>query len=157
VSPAIGAGVVISEFRNWTGAATFSSRAAGIEQELPMNPRYRSNYSLLAVTIAALLLAPAAGAQSPGEPGRPTVQPVKLTMEQRHVVKEIIKDMKIEEVSGSPPTKAGDIVPAGVVLRPVPVEVSSKVPQLKLHSFYVKDSRVVLVDPNDNKITDVVD
>ena len=40
------------------------------------------------------------------------------------------------------PTEVGDTVPSGIPLQPMPVEVSAKVPQLKAHSFLVKDDKV---------------
>jgi hypothetical protein len=39
----------------------------------------------------------------------------------------------------------------------MPVEVSAKVPQVKSHSFIVKDDKVVIVDPKDNKIAALVE
>ena len=50
-----------------------------------------------------------------------------------------------------------EAVPPGLVLNPVPVEVSTKVPQLQTLSFFVKDRRVVLVDPRRNVIDGVVE
>jgi hypothetical protein len=83
----------------------------------------------------------------------PPQEKVELTMEQRHIIKEIIlKDMKIAPQTAEVPTQVGQAVPSGVPLQPVPVEVSAKIPQLKAHSFIVKDDTVLIVDPKDNKI-----
>ena len=94
----------------------------------------------------------------------PVVKPadtVNLTMEQRHVIKEIIiKDMKITEPqdqAAKVPTQVGDTVPSGIPLQPMPVEVSAKVPQLKAHSFLVKNDQVVIIDPKDNKVAALVE
>ena len=95
------------------------------------------------------------------QPSGPTLPPrsVNLTVEQRHTIKEIIKDMKVEDAGAkNVPMSIGDVVSASAVqLRPMPVEVASKIPQVRTHSFFVKDGRVVVVDPKDNKIADVVE
>ena len=90
-----------------------------------------------------------------------TAETVNLTMEQRHVIKEIIvKDMKITppaDQAAKVPVKVGDVVPAGIPLQPMPVEVSAKVPQLKAHSFLVRDDKVVIVDPKDNRVAALIE
>ena len=82
-------------------------------------------------------------------------------MEQRHIIKElIVKDMNITEPADQAarvPTKVGDTIPAGIPLKPMPVEVASKIPQLKSHSFLVKDGQVVIVDPKDNKVAALIE
>lgn len=113
-------------------------------------------------TAAVLTLAPPVGAQvSPTAPTAPAISPsesVNLTMEQKHVIKEIIlKDLKVQAQTASVPTTVGEKIPSGIPLQPMPVEVSAKVPQLKSHSFIVKDDKVVIVDPKDNKIAALVE
>jgi hypothetical protein len=39
----------------------------------------------------------------------------------------------------------------------MPAEVGAKVSQIKTHLFFVQGGRVVIVDPKDNKIVDVID
>jgi hypothetical protein len=39
----------------------------------------------------------------------------------------------------------------------MPVEVAVKVPQIKSHSFVVKDDKVVIVDPKDNKVAALIE
>ena len=86
---------------------------------------------------------------------------VNLTMEQRHIIKEIIlKDLKVTEPADQAakvPTNVGDTVPAGIPLQPMPVEVSAKIPQIKSHSFLVKDDKVVIIDPKDNKVAALIE
>ena len=128
-----------------------------------MTERNRATATLLVgVTAAILTLALPVEAQMPST--APAVQPVgtiNLTMEQRHVIKEIIlKDLKItesEDRAAKVPTKVGDTVPSGIPLQPMPVEVGSKIPQIKTHSFIVKDDKVIIVDPKDNKIAALVE
>lgn len=115
------------------------------------------------ITAAILTLVLPVEAQVPA-PSSPVVKPadsVNLTMEQRHIIKEIIiKDMKTAEPSDQAakiPVKIGDTVPSGIPLQPIPVEVSAKVPQLKSHSFLVKQDKVVIIDPKDNKVAALVE
>jgi len=119
---------------------------------------------LVGVTAAVLLLVLPVEAQVPlSAPSSPAVSPqetVKLTMEQKHIIKEIIiKDMKTEpqDQAAKVPTKIGETVPAGIALQPIPVEVSAKIPQIKTHSFIVKDDKVVIVDTKDNKVAALVE
>jgi hypothetical protein len=51
----------------------------------------------------------------------------------------------------------GATVPQGIPLQPIPVEVSAKIPQLKTHSFLVKNDTVIIVDPKDNKVAALVE
>jgi flavorubredoxin len=39
----------------------------------------------------------------------------------------------------------------------MPVEVSAKIPQIKSHSFLVKDDKIVIIDPKDNKVAALVE
>jgi hypothetical protein len=91
-------------------------------------------------------------------PVTPPSRTVNITEEQRHVIREIIlKDLKFKEEAQNAPMTIGEVVPPGIVLHPIPVEVSAKVPQVRTHSFFVKDSHVVVVDPKNSKIADIVD
>jgi hypothetical protein len=119
---------------------------------------------LAGMTAAILTLVLPVEAQVPST--APVVKPadsVNLTMEQRHVIKEIIiKDMKIAEpqdqaANAKVPTQVGDTVPSGIPLQPMPVEVSAKVPQLKAHSFLVKNDKVIIIDPKDNKVAALIE
>jgi membrane-bound ClpP family serine protease len=134
--------------------------------EINMSERSRMTTScLVGVTAAVLLLVLPVEAQVPmSSPSSPVVTPqetVKLTMEQKHVIKEIIiKDMKTEQPqdqAAKVPTKIGETVPAGIPLQPIPVEVSAKIPQIKSHSFIVKGDKVVIVDTKDNKVAALVE
>jgi hypothetical protein len=118
------------------------------------------------VTAAVLMLVLPVEAQVPATAPStaPVVKPqdtVNLTMEQRHIIKEVIlKDLKVTEPADQAakvPTQVGDKVPAGIPLQPMPVEVSSKIPQIKSHSFLVKDDKVVIIDPKDNKVAALIE
>ena len=92
-----------------------------------------------------------------GQPVTPPQAKINLTVEQRHTIKELVKDLHLPKVSGDFPTEIGDTVPKTVVLQPMPSEIASKVPQVKSHVFFLMDDRVVLVSPKDNKVAEVID
>jgi hypothetical protein len=110
--------------------------------------------------LAALILAGGAIAQTP-PPGDNTVVPsrsIRITAEQGHVIKETVLKDKPAESSGSGQSEAaiGDKVPASVPLQNFPETVFEKVPQVKMHKFYVANGQVVIVSPSDNTIADIL-
>jgi len=118
----------------------------------------------VSVTATVLTLGLPVEAQVPAPSTAPVVKPadtVSLTMEQRHIIKEIIlKEMKITQPADQAakvPTQVGEAVPSGIPLQPMPVEVSAKVPQLKAHSFLIKDQKVIVIDPKDNKVAALIE
>ena len=118
----------------------------------------RQTLSTLAIAAAVMffmLLGPGIHAQAPpaGEQRTPTVN---LTVEQRHMIKELLKEFKVEPISTAAPTTIGETVPERVTVQPIPVEVAQRVPQVRSHSYYIKDEHIVLVDPKDRKIADVI-
>jgi hypothetical protein len=50
----------------------------------------------------------------------------------------------------------GDTVPQDVSLQAMPTLVGQKVPQVKTHRFFVTGQQIVIVDPKDNKVADVI-
>ena len=82
---------------------------------------------------------------------------LNLTMEQRHIIKEIIKDLKFANEPKNIPIRVGQVIPKTVLLRAMPLDISQKVSQVKNHLFFLKNSQVILVDPKDNKVVDVID
>ena len=119
----------------------------------------------LAAAAAMLTLSMPVVAQIPSTsgtaPASHAAETVNLTMEQRHIIKElIVKDMKIApppDQAGKVPTAVGEVVPYGIPLQPMPVEVAAKVPQVKSHSFLVKDDKVLIIDPKDNRISALIE
>ena len=127
-------------------------------------------HSVVAGTAALALLAGGAAAQrqTPGtapEPPAGLTQPpagvtqpkVNLTLEQRYTIKEIIKDAKVDPAPANTPMSVGATVPANVQLTPVPTALAEKVPQIKSHLFFVKDGKVVLVDPKDRAVVEAIE
>jgi hypothetical protein len=108
----------------------------------------------VAVTVSLLVAGTPVRAQAPAAPAQTKIN---LTLEQRHVIKEIIKDLNISPAQQNVETTVGATVPATINLNSMPPVVAQKVPQVKSHLFFLKDDKVVIVDPKDNKIVDAID
>lgn len=112
-------------------------------------------FPVLAAT-AILLLGGPAGAQMPS-PSTDSTPTVKLTAEQHHVIKEIVlKDMNVEKAIGNTPDAVGATVPDSVQLHAFPPEIANRIPQVRSHSFFVKNDHVYIVSPKDKTIADVI-
>jgi hypothetical protein len=114
--------------------------------------------TMVAFAAALTSYAPMTGAQAPDRTAPLASTPtVNLTVEQRHVIKELVKDMKVEKASGDMQLTVGAVAPSSVQQHPFPPEVFQKVPQVRNHQFFIKDDRVVIVSPRDNTIADVIE
>jgi hypothetical protein len=91
--------------------------------------------------------------QQPGDVLAPTPK-LNLTLEQRHTIRELVKDMKADAAEVK--AEVGDPIPQGMTPHPMPSEVSQKVPQVKSHRFILTEQQIVIVDPKDNKVADVI-
>ncbi len=80
-----------------------------------------------------------------------------LTMEQRYIIKEFIKDRRVASEPSNVKIGIDQVIPKTVQLQAMPADVSAKVSQVRNYSFFVKDAHVVLVDPKDNKVVDMID
>jgi Protein of unknown function (DUF1236) len=113
---------------------------------------------MTAAAASLLFIAPIARAQTPTDQNAPIpTSKINLTLEQRHEIREIIRDLKIDNSAGEIHFAVGDTVPKSVLLRPMPPEVSAKVSSVKSHLFFVMDGKVVIVDPKDSKIVDIIE
>ncbi len=114
-----------------------------------------------AAILAMAALPAAANAQTPVPAPSPQQEAptsrLNLTMEQRHTIREQIKDLKIEPTKTSVHFSRGDAVPPNVALRPIPVELGQKVPQIRTHSFVLAEDQIAIVDPKDNKVAEVIE
>jgi len=121
--------------------------------------------SIFAIPLTALLLTGAVvcvpapiHAQIPQQKELPPpARTINLTLEQRHVIKEFVKDVDVGKAPADVPVSVGAEVPEKVVLHDVPAELGRKVPQIKTHKFVVVQNKVVLVDPKDRKIAEVIE
>jgi hypothetical protein len=113
---------------------------------------------LSAVAAALLWAAPGHGQVAPPNRDVPgAARTVNLTLEQRHVIRELVKELKVEPAKDEPKVAAGDNVPDKVELRPVPPLIGQKVPQIKSHRFFVTQRQIVIVDPQDPKVVEVIE
>ena len=113
---------------------------------------------VIAAVTALMMTTPIARGQVPSEQQlAPPSTTVNLTLEQRHVIKEIVKDLHLPKASGDVPVSVGAMVPQTVPLQTIPSEIGAKVPQLKSHRFFVTSNRIVLVNPNDSRIAEVIE
>ncbi len=119
-----------------------------------------------AAVLATAALTAAANAQTPVPAPNPQqddrrlqapTSRLNLTMEQRHTIREQIKDLKVEPTKTAVHFSQGDAVPPNVALRPIPVELGQKVPQIRTHSFVLADDQIAIVDPKDNKVAEVIE
>ena|SRR5262245_23238320 len=96
-------------------------------------------------------------AQAPGEPPVSSSRTVKLNEEDRHTLREIIlRDMKVDKAPDNIKVSIGEAVPPGVHQQPIPADVTRKVPQIKNNTFFVKGDEIVIVEPKDNTVADIV-
>jgi hypothetical protein len=105
-------------------------------------------------TGAAVRAQAPAPAQAPAVPQQPKVN---LSLEQRHVIKELIKDLNVSPAVENIETAVGATVPTTIKLNPMPQAVADKVPQIKSHLFFIEGGKVVIVDPKENKIVDAIE
>lgn len=117
--------------------------------------------SVIAFALILPVIATAANAQAPAPPApqpglAPTTPKLNLTLEQRFTIREIVKDKKAEGASADVQAAVGEAVPAGVTPQPMPSDIGQKVPQIKAHKYFVTARQIVIVDPKDNKVAEVI-
>lgn len=123
--------------------------------------------SLAVVLAATSILANGGSATAQTPPGRQDLPPMRerqelptqklnLTLEQRHTIRELIKDVK--DQASTPDVKAvvGEPIPPDITPSPMPAVVGQKVPQVKAHRFFVAGQKIVIVDPKDNNVAEVI-
>jgi hypothetical protein len=131
----------------------------------PAIPVALSLIGAIGLTCAVMLvsLAPAVRGQTRATPVQaqspavPTQSKINLTLEQRRNIKELIKDLGVPSAPANVDTAIGATVPASIKLTPMPADVAAKVPQVKSHLFFIQSSKVVIVDPKENKIVDAIE
>ena len=98
--------------------------------------------SLAATILLASIVyqfAPAVRAQTPEE--ALTTSRLNLTLEQRHVLKEFIKDMKVVP-SATAAVSIGEVIPDDIPLLLPPSDATRKVPQIRAHRFVYTTERI---------------
>jgi hypothetical protein len=89
-------------------------------------------------------------------PAIPATPKLNLTLEQRYTIREIIKDNKTDGASANVKATVGEPIPQGVALQSMPSDVAAKVPQVKAHRYFLTAEQIVIVDPKDNKVAEVI-
>jgi hypothetical protein len=84
----------------------------------------------------------------------PQPRTINLTQEQRFNIKENVKDLALSKAPKDAPETIGDAVPQNISLYAPPSEVGVKVPQVRSHSFFIKDGSNAIV--NDRRVADVI-
>jgi hypothetical protein len=158
--------------RNYSARKKFSSIGRRFQRVTPppagnLPPRedtmrqatMRQASMVSALVVMLSLTGPAAQAQiAPQQgPSQDVLAPapkLNLTLEQRHTIKELVKDMKADAADVQ--AAIGEPIPPGISPRPMPSDVSQKVPQVKSHRFFLTAQQIVIVDPKDNKVADVI-
>jgi adenosylmethionine-8-amino-7-oxononanoate aminotransferase len=111
--------------------------------------------ALSLVGIAAHAQAPPA--TTPQQDLAPANPKLNLTLEQRHTIREIIKDKKADAAPAEVAAAVGEPVPQGVAPRPMPSDVARKVPQVRAHNYFLTAQQIVIVDPKDNRVAEVIE
>jgi len=108
------------------------------------------------------VIAAAGHAQTPVPPATPQQEQVptgpklNLTLEQHFTIREIIKDKKDAGAPADVQAAVGEPIPQGVTPQPMPSDVAQKVPQVKAHRYFLTAQQIVIVDPKDNKVAEVI-
>jgi len=122
--------------------------------------------ALAIVSLATVLLAGGAIAQSPtpSSPGAPQEAPIpnrsiKLTAEQSYIIKENVMPGGKAATTGSSADgklEIGGKAPVGAALQDFPQLVNEKVSAVRNYKFMIADNQIVIVDPKDNTIADIL-
>jgi hypothetical protein len=114
-------------------------------------------FVLTVFAAAVMSMGMAAHPQSRAEDAIATPGKLNLTLEQKHIIRELIKDQRVDPASAPAQAAVGDTVPQDANLRPMPNEIGLRVPQIKAHRFVYTAERVLIVDPKDNKVAEVIE
>jgi len=110
------------------------------------------------LALCVVLITTVPGYTQTPNPGVPaSIRTVNLTLEQRHVIRELVKELKVEPAKEDLKLAPGDEIPGKVALQPVPPLIGQKVPSIRSHRLYVTQSRILIVDPQDQKVVDVIE
>jgi len=111
---------------------------------------------------AAVLLVGVAAASAGGIPSSNTMSPpAKDTLMLSNAQQKTAwRDLYTKALSQSAPSgfdaTVGAVVPNGVTTAPVPAKAASDVPALKPYNFAMLQKKLVIVNPSDHKIAEVI-
>src|SRR5438477_12576633 len=105
--------------------------------------------TLLAIAAAAVLIIGLdVRAQTPETPA-PTQPKINLTLEQRHIIKEIVKDLKIAPAPAKQDITPGTEVTSTIKPEPMPAHVSATAPTIEPHPIIGESRKPILAPAND--------
>src|SRR5436190_22279959 len=107
--------------------------------------------------LPAIVPLPASVAHAPEREAPPPASKINLTVEQRDVIKEVIKDMPVTKAPEDAQVTTGSSAPSGVELRAFPPQITEKVPQIKSHKFFVKGSQIAIVSSDGNNVVEIIE
>lgn len=114
--------------------------------------------ALLLLGGSAMPAAAQADATHPGTQTNPAAVPsLKLTAAQKQTIYSSISSQKQNETA--PPTfhaAVGAVVPASVELKPLPETVVELIPELKDFEFAMVTNQVLLVDPKNKQVVEII-
>jgi Protein of unknown function (DUF1236) len=64
--------------------------------------------------------------------------------------------MKVDATSANVQATIGDPIPQGISPQPMPTDIAQKVPQVKAHRFFLTAQQIVIVDPKNNTVAEVI-
>jgi hypothetical protein len=113
---------------------------------------------------AALLLAGVTAASAAGLPSsaetkmaRPASDTLSLTSAQQKTAwKDLYMKSLTQEVPAGFAAKVGAVVPKSITTAPVTPKASGDVPALRSYAFAMIKGKVLIVNPNDHKIAEVI-
>jgi len=117
--------------------------------------RVVKRFAVAASLIGALLLCTPGYTQAPEAQG--TTRTINLTLEQRHVIRELVKELKVIAAKDDLKVAEGEAIPGKVELQPVPPLIGQKVPSIKSHRLYVTQRQILIVDPQDQRVVEVIE
>lgn len=113
--------------------------------------------ALALMFVPALVPIPQSVAQAPAPGQEMRTSKINLTVEQRHVIKEVVKDLPVQKAPDNVQVTTGSAAPEGTVLRFFPPEITDKVPQIKSHKFFVKGTQIVIVSADGNDVVEIIE
>lgn len=126
-----------------------------------MIPERKRLITMAAAVMSVLAAGSMALGQAQSQPNRREspvyASKLNLSMEQRHIIKEFIKSRTVASEPGNAQIVVGQVVPKTVLLQAMPADVGKKVSQVRNYVYFLKNHQVVLVDPKDNKVAEVID
>jgi hypothetical protein len=97
------------------------------------------------------------GDRLPGAVTQPTdPSQIQLTPEQRRAIVTAVKDIKIPPPSNAFNVAVGVQVPPSIELYALPIAALSQAPQVKLLRYTMVQNQVVLVDPTNLRVIEVI-